>query len=205
MTPKQVLVVDDDLNTINLLSRMLERQGYAVQSTFDPFEGYRLAVENRFCLILLDIMMPNWSGFALCRELRLVDDLKNVPIYFVSAYTAVDVEDNTKNVGANGVLFKPIRMKDIMPILEVVEAKQATKDSIKHDEAKISTPSKDKDETAEASAPESETKSSNGDKADIKAIETPKSTSIDKDTEITTKTEEPKLAPKTTSNGSKSS
>ncbi len=123
MTTKQILIVDDDLNTISLLSKMLERRGYTVQSTFDPFEGYRIAVENHFDLILLDIMMPNWSGFALCRELRLVDGLKDVPIYFVSAYTAVDVQDNTRNVGANGILFKPIRIKDIMPILETVKAR----------------------------------------------------------------------------------
>lgn len=118
MTTKKVLIVDDDSNTVSLLSRILSMRGFEVQGTLDPFEGYRLAVENSYDLILLDIMMPNWSGFALCRELRQVDELKTTPIYFVSAYMAVDVEDNAKSVGANGLICKPIRANKIIDLID---------------------------------------------------------------------------------------
>ena len=121
MTIKKVLIVDDDSNAVNLLTRMLTAHGYDAQGTIDPFEGYRLAVENSYDLILLDIMMPNWSGFALCRELRLVEALQETPIYFVSAYSAVDVKVNAEDVGANGLIFKPVRSQKIFELLNSMQ------------------------------------------------------------------------------------
>jgi CheY-like chemotaxis protein len=106
----RVLVVDDEIDTLNLLRTILEISGYEAFTTLNSVDAITLAeVEHPDC-ILLDIMMPQLDGFTLCKMMRLHPATANLPIVFVTAYSALDLEDRRREAGADMVLPKPIGM-----------------------------------------------------------------------------------------------
>jgi len=106
----RVLVVDDEIDTLNLLRMILEISGFEAVTTLNSTEALTLAeVEQPDC-ILLDIMMPHLDGFTLCKMMRLHPATANLPIVFVTAYSALDLEDRRLEAGADMVLPKPVGM-----------------------------------------------------------------------------------------------
>ncbi|HRE46811.1 MAG TPA: response regulator, partial [Aggregatilineales bacterium] len=106
----RVLIVDDELDTLNLLKVILELSGYHAVTTLNSVDAITLAeLEHPDC-VLLDIMMPQLDGFTLCKMMRLHPATAHLPIVFVTAYSALDLEDRRKDAGADMVLPKPIGM-----------------------------------------------------------------------------------------------
>src|SRR4030067_1124313 len=84
MPGKSVLVVDDDLKTVELVKLYLNRDGYRVLTAHDGVEALRLAREGHPDLIVLDLMLPGMDGLEVCRTLRKESD---VPIVMLTART----------------------------------------------------------------------------------------------------------------------
>lgn len=105
-----VLVVDDDANNRDLLSRRLRRIGYRAEEARDGFHALeRIAAEpGAFELILLDVMMPGLDGFAVLKQLRATHQATDLPVIMVTA------KDNSEDVvqalglGANDYVTKPL-------------------------------------------------------------------------------------------------
>ncbi len=76
-----ILAVDDDILLLQLIRKILERDGHRVTAVNDPLEVRKLSLSD-YSLILLDVMMPGIDGFSLCREIR---DLADCPIVFLTA------------------------------------------------------------------------------------------------------------------------
>lgn len=85
MNQKEILIIDDDEDLSMIISDMLENYGYGVTCAFDSETAFELLSDNVFHLILLDINLPDTTGFELCKELRRVS---NVPVIFASARTS---------------------------------------------------------------------------------------------------------------------
>ncbi len=84
--PKQILIVDDDADFNEALAFLLQQHGYAVRKAYDGREGLRLAQMERPDLIIMDIMMgERTEGFFAIQEIRHTPELKNVPVFVVSA------------------------------------------------------------------------------------------------------------------------
>ena len=66
----RVLVVEDEIRMSRVLKRGLEEEGHAVDLAGDGPEGLWLATENEYAAIVLDVMLPGFDGFELCRKLR---------------------------------------------------------------------------------------------------------------------------------------
>lgn len=66
----RVLVVEDEIRMARVLKRGLAEEGHAVDLAADGPEGLWLATENRYAAIVLDVMLPGFDGFELCRKLR---------------------------------------------------------------------------------------------------------------------------------------
>src|SRR5215831_14235216 len=116
----RVLVVDDEIDTLNLLRTILEISGYQAVTTLNSVDAITLAeVEHPDC-VLLDIMMPQLDGFTLCKMMRLHPATMNLPIVFVTAYSALDLEDRRLEAGADMVLPKPIGMDALIEAIEKV-------------------------------------------------------------------------------------
>src|ERR1039457_3978494 len=66
----RVLVVEDEVRMARLLKRALEEEGHAVDVSGDGPEGLWMATENPYAAVVLDVMLPGFDGFELCRRLR---------------------------------------------------------------------------------------------------------------------------------------
>lgn len=123
MTTK-VLVVDDEIGTLELLRTLLELTGFNPVTTLNSIEAITLAEIEDVDVALLDIMMPNIDGFELCLKMRRHDKLKQLPIIFVTAYDSLDLEDRRKAAGADYVVRKPIDIDQLTHVIEDLYAKR---------------------------------------------------------------------------------
>ncbi len=103
----EILVVDDDWATRVLLSGLLRQQGYQVAAASCGAEALTAAHARQPALILLDVMLPDTDGFALCRELQCVDATSRAPIIFLTAKG--DEHEVVRGLRAGGVdyIVKP--------------------------------------------------------------------------------------------------
>lgn len=110
----RVLVVDDEIETLDLFRVILEMAGYDVITVLNSTDALMMAELERPDCVLLDIMMPYLDGFTLCKIMRLHPATLALPIIFVTAYPALDLDDRRKEAGADFVLFKPVGMDTLI-------------------------------------------------------------------------------------------
>ncbi len=126
----RVLVVDDEIDTLNLLRTILEISGFQPVVTLNSVDAITLAEVEHPDVILLDIMMPQLDGFTLCKMMRVNPATMNLPIVFVTAYSSLDLEDRRKEAGADMVLPKPIGMDTLIDAVEKVTSLRSTKTAV---------------------------------------------------------------------------
>jgi putative two-component system response regulator len=106
--PSQILVVEDDAMNSRLLSTILTRLGYAVETAFDGVTGLQKAESSPPDLILLDLQLPRMDGYEVARRLKAADKTKIVPIVVVSSFAEVENRVRALEAGADDFLSKPI-------------------------------------------------------------------------------------------------
>lgn len=122
----RVLVVDDEKDTLNLLRTILNISGFSPITTLNSIEAIEIAEAERPDVVLLDIMMPDLDGFTLCRMMRANPATADLPILFVTAYEAIDIEERRIEAGADLLIHKPIDMKGLVrSIHQAIEIRQA--------------------------------------------------------------------------------
>ncbi len=110
MTYKQVLVVDDDKKTVELVKLYLERDGYKVNTAFDGNEALRLFRELHPDLIVLDLMLPGINGLQICNIIRQESD---VPIIMLTAMITEDDKLRGLLLGADDYVTKPFSPREL--------------------------------------------------------------------------------------------
>ena len=80
----KILVVDDKKENLELMTNILEKEGYDVSFAMDGEKAIRIASLYHPDLILLDVMMPGIDGFETCRMMKSLNDLRDIPIIFVT-------------------------------------------------------------------------------------------------------------------------
>ena len=110
----RVLVVDDTTHVQRLLSVMLSRQGYEVQTADNGGQALEIVRTTMPDLILLDIMMPEMDGYEVCEQLKADEQTRDIPIIFISALE--QIEDKIKAFTAVGVDYvpKPFQAKEVL-------------------------------------------------------------------------------------------
>lgn len=86
---KQVLLIDDDRNSVAYLSAVLNNHGYDAVQAYDGNEGLRKVAEADPDLIVLDVMMPDKSGLLVCSELKGNAQYKHIPILMLTGVREV--------------------------------------------------------------------------------------------------------------------
>ncbi len=104
---KEILVVDDDIITQNMLKTTLTNAGYAPYSTPSGKEAIKLAQERSPSLIILDIMMPDMDGGEVADALRKDPRTKNIPIIFLSVLISEQEEKTRQRKDVTSSLAKP--------------------------------------------------------------------------------------------------
>ena len=106
-----MLVVEDEPRMARLLKRGLEEEGHAVDIAGDGPEGQRLAAENPYAVIVLDMMLPGVDGSGLCRKLRAAGVW--TPVLMLTARDAVDDRVRGLDAGADDYLVKPFSLLEL--------------------------------------------------------------------------------------------
>lgn len=103
----KILVVDDD-DAMRGLIRMRLSDCYETIDTGNPVQALELALEHKPRAILLDLMMPDCSGFELCQSFHNLSYTARIPIFVVTGESAAKYRDYMSNLGAAGYFEKPI-------------------------------------------------------------------------------------------------
>jgi two-component system, OmpR family, alkaline phosphatase synthesis response regulator PhoP len=110
MASKRVLVVDDDVKTVELVKLYLSRDGYSVMTAYDGTEALRLSRQSHPDLIVLDLMLPGTDGLEVCRSIRSESD---VPIIMLTARTTDEDKLTGLNLGADDYVSKPFSPREL--------------------------------------------------------------------------------------------
>ncbi len=110
---KAILVVDDNLANLQLLTALLKRQGYVIYQAQGGAEALEQVRANPPDLILLDIKMPDMDGFKVCRRLKANKDTRDIPVIFISALQAVDDKIKGFTLGGVDYITKPFQIQEV--------------------------------------------------------------------------------------------
>lgn len=104
---KKILVVDDELPIIRLLTLRLKANNFDVISAHDGYECVEKAKSELPDLILLDIKMPGGGGISAFKNLKEIENTKSIPVIFITAYPSAEVKKMVMDMGAQGFIAKP--------------------------------------------------------------------------------------------------
>ena len=109
-----ILIVDDEIPNLQLLSELLGREGYHVREATQPQMAIRSALAQPPALILLDVKMPDMDGFEVCRRLKQDERTCDIPLIFISALQ--DMQDKIRGFEVGGVDFisKPFQEEEVL-------------------------------------------------------------------------------------------
>ena len=118
----KVLAVDDTLEAVELLKIMLEASGFEPITALSAKKAMRLAKEIKPAAALVDLLMPDVDGLELCRRMRADPDTANLAIIIITAANEPDVEARVRAAGADGLIYKPVEMPDLVARLNDILA-----------------------------------------------------------------------------------
>ncbi|MBO9360927.1 MAG: response regulator [Thermoflexus sp.] len=115
-----ILVVDDDLQTVKLISLLLQRKGYRTLPATSGVQALAKAQTEQPDLIILDVMMPDLDGLEVCRRLRANPRLSAIPILMFTAKAAVGDKIAGLQAGADDYLTKPVHPAELISRVEAL-------------------------------------------------------------------------------------
>lgn len=113
-SPFVILIIDDEWRNLKLLEAILKREGYSILTATSGPEGRQLARKKQPDLILLDIIMPEESGFETCQVLQEDPVTSDIPIIFLSALDDVASKVKGLNLGGVDYLTKPYQREEVL-------------------------------------------------------------------------------------------
>ena len=122
---KKILVVDDEIQIVRLLSLRLQANNYDVVVAYDGYQCIQMAKAENPDLILLDIKMPTGGGIEAFENLRDNKIAQKIPVIFITAFPSIEVKKQVIDMGADGYIAKPFRSKELLKKIEELIGKQA--------------------------------------------------------------------------------
>ncbi len=109
----KILIVDDTVDTVELLTKRFRAEGYDTAAAYDGEEALRQVRDYEPDIILLDVMMPRLDGYEVCRRLKKDETTKHIPILMLTAKSEVPDKIKGLDTGADGYLTKPFDYKEL--------------------------------------------------------------------------------------------
>lgn len=111
---KKVLVVDDDEDIVNIVSALLQSEGYHTLTAANGKDALAKAVTEKPDLIIADIMMPEMDGWEFCWRVREDKSLGTTPFIFLTARADVMDQIRGSEIGADDYIIKPFRKQELL-------------------------------------------------------------------------------------------
>jgi DNA-binding response OmpR family regulator len=112
--PARIMVVDDDPDTVDILSRHLQREGFVAIEAPSGADCLRIVRENEVDVILLDLMMPEMDGFQVCQALKQDPATAEIPIILVTARDDIEARAEGIRLGVSEFLPKPFSRRQLI-------------------------------------------------------------------------------------------
>jgi len=112
----KILIIDDSATNVFLLQTLLEEQGYTVLFAYNGNEAIRYINEQKFDLLLLDIMMPGVDGYDILEKLS--SDEGNTPVIMVTAKDDRESEKKAMDMGATDYVTKPVNFEKLIKLVQ---------------------------------------------------------------------------------------
>lgn len=130
----KILIVDDAVDTVELLKKRLRFEGYDTAEAYDGEEGLKQVAEYNPDLIILDVMMPKLDGYEVCHRLKSDENTKYIPVLMLTARS--EVEDKVKglDMGADHYLAKPFDYKELSARVRSLVATKAAREKLVEEE-----------------------------------------------------------------------
>lgn len=123
-----VLIIDDKKENLKYLNEILKEEDYNIKASTDAMFAINSSKINPPHLILLDIKMPDLNGFEVCNLLKKEENLKDIPIIFISALNDIESKVKALNIGGVDYITKPFEKEEvkarIKTQLKIFESKQ---------------------------------------------------------------------------------
>ena len=111
---KTILVIEDEQHVRQLVSKLLEKNGYAIETAEDGLDGLRKLESLQPDLIIADVMMPNLDGLTFTKALKNRRETRAIPIIFLTAKSDPLSMIEGINVGAKFYITKPFQIEDVL-------------------------------------------------------------------------------------------
>ena len=130
----KILIVDDSVDTGDLLNKRLSFEGYRTLSAYNGQEALQQAAEHNPDLIVLDIMMPDMDGYEVCERLKASKNTRYIPILMLTAKSGLEHKIKGLDVGANDYLGKPFDYKELSARIKSLLALKSAREELVSDE-----------------------------------------------------------------------
>ena len=111
---KKILIVDDSIGMVRMISSVLEKEGYLAIGISDPSKIEQTIDSEGPSLILLDVVMPERDGFQVCRSLKNSQAYKSIPIIVVSGKSTASDRFWAEQQGGDGFVGKPFTPEQLL-------------------------------------------------------------------------------------------
>jgi len=112
----KILIIDDSATNVFLLQTLLEEQGYIVFFAYNGQEAIKYIDEQKFDLLLLDIMMPGIDGYDILEKLS--SEQSKTPVIMVTAKDDRDSEKKARDMGATDYVTKPVNFEKLIKLVQ---------------------------------------------------------------------------------------
>ena len=130
----KILIVDDAVDTVELLRKRLRFEGYDTAEAYDGEEGLKLVAEYNPDLIILDVMMPKLGGYEVCQRLKSDENTKYIPILILTGKGEVEDKVRGLDLGADHYLAKPFDYKEVSARVRSLVATKAAREKLVEEE-----------------------------------------------------------------------
>ena len=113
----KIMVVDDSVSIRTVVTRLLQRQGWQVQSANDGVDAIEKLRDYRPDIILLDVEMPRMNGYEFMSTFRSQEDFTNIPVVMLTSRSAKKHRDKARSLGVNGYVIKPYEDKALLDLI----------------------------------------------------------------------------------------
>lgn len=113
MKKNKILIVDDAVDTVELLKKRFSSEGYETAEAYNGEEALQKVPEYRPDLIVLDIMMPKVDGYEVCQKLKADESTRYIPVLMLTAKGEVEHKVKGLDIGADDYMAKPFDYKEL--------------------------------------------------------------------------------------------
>jgi two-component system sensor histidine kinase/response regulator len=133
----KILIVDDAIDTVELLRKRFHSEGYDTSEAYDGEEALERVDEYNPDLIVLDVMMPKIDGYEVCRRLKNDENKKYIPILMLTAKGGVESKVKGLEIGADDYLAKPFDYKELSARVKSLLTIKASREKLLEEEKSV--------------------------------------------------------------------